>query len=136
MESWRSSGWNDGKNTQMLVAQLVQRGEVAVAGRENRARLYDLAERVYPDEPVPALAEAEAELDRRRLRAFGVARAGAVYQQGEPVGAGVAGEPVMVDGVRGKWRVDTTAWAGSTAPRPTAPSCSLPSTCCSMTASG
>ncbi len=106
---WRSSGWNDGKNTRMLVAQLVQRGEVAVAGRENRERIYDLAERVYPDDPVPPLAEAEAELDRRRLRAFGLARAGAVYQQGEPVGAGEAGEPAVVEGVRGKWRVDPAA---------------------------
>ena len=93
----------------MLVAQLVQRGEVAVAGRENRERVYDLAERVYPDDPVPPLAEAEAELDRRRLRALGVARAGAVFQQGEPVGAGEAGEPAVVDGVRGRWRVDPAA---------------------------
>lgn len=106
---WRSSGWNDGKNTRMLIAQLVQRGEVAVAGREHRERIYDLAERVYPDDPVPPLADAEAELDRRRLRAFGLARAGAVYQQGEPVGAGEAGEPVVVEGVRGRWRVDPAA---------------------------
>lgn len=106
---WRSSGWNDGKNTRMLVAQLVQRGEVAVAGRGNRERVYDLADRVYPDDPVPPLAEAEAELDRRRLRAFGLARAGAVYQQGEPVGAGEAGEPAVVESVRGRWRVDPAA---------------------------
>ncbi len=103
---WRSSGWNDGKNVRMLVAQLVQRGELAVAGREDRERTYDLAERVYPDERVPPLAEAQAEIDRRRLRAFGVARAGDVYQQGEPVGGGEAGEPAVIDGVRGRWRVD------------------------------
>ena len=103
---WRSSGWNDGKSTRMLVAQLVQRGEVAVAGRQGKERIYDLADRVYPDDPVPPLDEAEAELDRRRLRAFGLARAGAVYQQGEPVGAGEAGEPAVVEGVRGQWRVD------------------------------
>lgn len=108
---WRSTGWNDGKNTRMLVAQLVQRGEVAVAGRENRERLYDLAERVYPDDPVPPLAEAESELDRRRLRAFGIARSGAVYQQGEPVGAGEAGEPAVVENVPGRWRVDPAALA-------------------------
>lgn len=106
---WRSSGWNDGKNTRMLIAQLVQRGEVAVAGRQSRERTYDLADRVYPDDPVPPLAEAEAELDRRRLRAFGLARAGAVYQQGEPVGAGEAGEPAVVESVRGRWRVDPAA---------------------------
>jgi len=106
---WRSSGWNDGKNVRMLVAQLVQRGEVAVAGRDGgrgAERTYDLAERVYLDEPVPSLAESLAENDRRRLRAFGIARAGDVYQQGEPVGAGEAGVPVAVEGVRGRWRVD------------------------------
>ncbi len=106
---WRSSGWNDGRNTRMLVAQLVQRGEVAVAGRQGRERVYDLADRVYPDDPVPPLADAEAELDRRRLRAFGLARAGAVYQQGEPVGVGEAGEPAVIEGVRGRWRVDPAA---------------------------
>ncbi len=115
---WRSSGWNDGKNTRMLVAQLVQRGEVAVAGRENRERIYDLADRVYPDTPVPPIAEAEAELDRRRLRAFGIARAGAAFQQGKPVGAGEAGEPAMVEGVRGRWRVDPTALEALDRPMP------------------
>jgi uncharacterized protein YcaQ len=115
---WRSSGWNDGKNTRMLIAQLVQRGEVAVAGRQNRERIYDLADRVYPDDPVPPLAEAEAELDRRRLRAFGLARAGAVYQQGEPVGAGEAGEPAVVESVRGRWRVDPAALDALDRPAP------------------
>jgi uncharacterized protein len=103
---WRSSGWNDGKSMRMLVAQMVQRGEVAVAGRDGTERTYDLAERVYLDQPVPSLAASLAENDRRRLRALGVARAGGAYQQGEPVGAGEAGEPVVVEGVRGRWRVD------------------------------
>lgn len=108
---WRSTGWNDGKNIRMMVSQMVQRGEVAVAGRDDGNRVYDLAERVYLDDPVPPLEEAEAERDRRRLRALGIARAGAVYQQGEPVGAGEAGEPVVVEGVRGRWRVDPDALA-------------------------
>ncbi|BDZ42099.1 hypothetical protein GCM10025865_13980 [Paraoerskovia sediminicola] len=115
---WRSSGWNDGKSTRMLVNQLVQRGEVAVAGRSDRERTYDLAERVYPDTAVPSLAEAEAELDRRRLRAFGIARAGAVYQQGDPVGSGEAGEPAVVEGVRGRWRVDPEALDALDRPAP------------------
>lgn len=115
---WRSSGWNDGKNIRMMVNQLVQRGEVAVAGRENRERVYDLAARVYLDVSVPPVAEAEAELDRRRLRAFGLARAGAVYQQGEPVGAGEAGEAAVVEGVRGRWRVDLAALEALDSPPP------------------
>lgn len=115
---WRSSGWNDGKNTRMLVAQMVQRGEVAVGGRDGRERVYDLAERVYPDVAVPPLLEAAAEQDRRRLRALGIGRSGAVYQQGEPVGAGEAGEPAVVEGVRGKWRVDPAALAALDRPAP------------------
>ena len=111
VEPWRSSGWNDGKNTRMLVNQMVQRGELAVGGRHGRERVYDLAERVYPDEPVVPLADALAERDRRWLGATGIARAGAVYQQGEPVGGGDAGEACTVEGVRGRWRVDPGALA-------------------------
>ena len=110
---WRSSGWNNGKNVRMLVAQLVQRGEVAVAGREDGERSYYLAERVYLDQPVPDLADSLAENDRRRLRAFGLARSGDVYQQGEPVGGGEAGEPAVVEGVRGRWRVDPDVLAAA-----------------------
>ena len=50
---WRSTGWNNNKNVSMMLDLLVQRGEVAVAGREGRQRLWDLAERVYPDDPGP-----------------------------------------------------------------------------------
>ena len=102
----------------MLVAHMVQRGEVAIAGREGRERIYDLAERVYPDDPGLPLPEALAEQDRRRLRALGIARSGAVFQQGEPVGAGDAGEPAIVEGVRGKWRVDPRALAALDKPLP------------------
>ncbi len=42
---WRSTGWNNNKNVVMLLDCLVLRGEVAVAGREGRQKLYDLA---YP----------------------------------------------------------------------------------------
>jgi uncharacterized protein len=35
---------------------MVSRGEVAVAGRRGKERLWDLAERVYPDHPVISLA--------------------------------------------------------------------------------
>ena len=55
---WPSSGWNNNKNVQMLLKQLVARGEVAAAGREGRKTLWDLAERIYPDDPVPDPDEA------------------------------------------------------------------------------
>ncbi|MFD0784415.1 winged helix-turn-helix domain-containing protein, partial [Micromonospora azadirachtae] len=47
---WRSSGWTDNRNVTKLIDLLVQRGEVAAAGRRGADRLWDLAERIYPDE--------------------------------------------------------------------------------------
>ena len=103
---WRSSGWNNNRNVTMLVGLLVQRGEVAAAGGEGRERLWDLAERVYPDDPYPDLRAAASERDARRLRSLGIARARAASMPGEPQGVGAAGEPARVEGVRGTWRVD------------------------------
>lgn len=106
---WRSSGWNGDRNVRMLLENLVGRGEVAVAGRSGaggRDKLWDLAERVYPDDPVPALDEAVRELDRRRLAGLGIARPKTAVTPGEPNSVGEAGEEAVVDGVRGRWRVD------------------------------
>lgn len=103
---WRSSGWNEGKNVLMLLHCLERRGEVAVSSREGRERLWDLAERVLPDDPAVPWQEAAAERDRRRLASLGIARARATTTPGEPNHVGDAGEPAVVDGVRGTWRVD------------------------------
>ena len=82
------------------------RGEVAIAGRVGRERLWDLAERVYPDDdPVP-YDEALRLRGERRLRALGIARARATEIPNEPNSVGEAGEPTVVDGVKGEWRVD------------------------------
>ncbi|HYH33822.1 MAG TPA: crosslink repair DNA glycosylase YcaQ family protein [Nocardioides sp.] len=103
---WRSSGWNDDRNVRMLLSMMVQRGEVASAGRDGRERLWDLAERVYPDvEPVP-LTDALRIRDERRLAALGIARARSTQVPGDPNHVGEAGEPAVVEGVRGTWRVD------------------------------
>lgn len=58
-----------------MLDLLSARGEVAVAGRVGRQRLFDLAERIYPpvDEAVP-LDEARRFMARRRMRALGIAR--------------------------------------------------------------
>lgn len=50
-----SSGWNNDRSRRMLLELMVKRGEVASAGCEGRERLWDLAERVYPDDPVVPL---------------------------------------------------------------------------------
>ncbi|GAA2120746.1 DNA glycosylase AlkZ-like family protein [Nocardioides bigeumensis] len=103
---WESSGWNNDRSVRMLVSQMVSRGEVAAAGRDGRDRLWDLAERVYPDVPPVPLDEALEIRARRRLRSLGLARARAARMPGEPNDVGVAGVEAVVDGVRGKWRVD------------------------------
>ncbi|MBO0813495.1 MAG: YcaQ family DNA glycosylase [Microlunatus sp.] len=103
---WRSSGWNNGRNVAMMLEMMAARGEVAVAGHQGRDRLFDLAERIYPDEEYPPLAEAVRIRNERRLQSLGIARAKATGQHGEPIDVGEVGQPTVVDGVRGTWRVD------------------------------
>ncbi len=103
---WRSSGWNNAKNVKMLVGLMVERGEVARAGREGREVLWDLASRVYPDVPVPDADTARRTRGVRRLAALGIARATAPASPTEPDDVGQAGEPAVVEGVKGEWRVD------------------------------
>ncbi|GAB3264577.1 winged helix-turn-helix domain-containing protein [Nocardioides dilutus] len=104
---WRSSGWNNNQNVKRLLVQMVERGEVVTAGRQGREQLWDLAERIYPDDPVPGVDEARQLRDQRRLRALGIARAKMpVTGSPEPNHVGAAGEPAVVDGVKGEWRVD------------------------------
>ena len=70
--SWRSTGWTNNRNVTQLLEFMVSRGEVAVAGRLGNERLWDLAERVYPDTPVVPLKEAAYRRDERRLSALGI----------------------------------------------------------------
>jgi uncharacterized protein YcaQ len=104
---WQSTGWTNNKNITRLLEFMVSRGEVAVAGRRGKERLWDLAERVYPDHPVILAAEAGRERDRRRLAALGIARMSGPETMMEPaVVAAATGEPAEIEGVRGQWRVD------------------------------
>jgi uncharacterized protein len=101
--SWESTGWTNDRNVTQLLEFLASRGEIAVAGRRGRQRLWDLAERVFPaDVPVMPADEARKIRDERRLRSFGVAR---------PQVVGDAGTPVEVEGTSGLWRVDPGATA-------------------------
>jgi uncharacterized protein YcaQ len=102
---WGSSGWNDDRNVSMLLDFLVLRGEVAIAGRRGRERLWDLADRVYPEEVVPE-GEALRVRNERRLRALGIARARGPACPVEPSDVDEVGEPAVVEGVKGTWRVD------------------------------
>lgn len=104
---WPSSGWNNNRNVVMMLECLAARGEVAVAGRRGRDRLWDLAERRYhADIPTVPLEDALRIRNERRLRALGVVRNRTTELPGESVRVGDAGEPAVIDGVPGDWRVD------------------------------
>jgi uncharacterized protein YcaQ len=104
---WASSGWTNDRNVTQMLEFLSMRGEVAIAGRVGRERLWDLAERVYPAEvEIPSVEEAERRKDERRLASLGIARSKARAMPMEPVHVGEAGEPAVVEGVKGEWRVD------------------------------
>jgi uncharacterized protein YcaQ len=103
---WKSTGWTNNRNVTQLLEFMVLRGEVAVAGRKGGERLWDLATRVYPDDPVVPRDEALRIRNERRLRALGIARARGPECPVEPMDVGDAGEPAVVDGVKGTWRVD------------------------------
>jgi uncharacterized protein YcaQ len=102
----KSTGWNNNKNVTRLLEFMAWRGEVATAGRRGAERLWDLAERVYPDDPIVPAEEALRIRNERRLRALGIARARTVQSPVEPWDVGEAGEPAAVEGVKGGWRVD------------------------------
>ena len=92
-----------------MLEFLAMRGEVAIAGRAERERLWDIAERVYrADVEVPSVEEAERRKNERRLASLGIARQTARAMPMEPVHVGEAGEPAVVEGVKGEWRVDPT----------------------------
>ena len=109
---WASTGWTNNRNVTQMLECLLLRGEVAIAGRVGRERLWDLAERVYPAVAVPSAAEAHRVRNERRLAALGLARRKSRVMPGEPAHVGEAGEPAVVEGVKGEWRVDPAALAG------------------------
>ena len=103
---WQSTGWSNNRNVTQMLEHMVLRGEVAVAGRRTGDRLWDLAERVYPDDPVIPSGEARRIRNERRLAALGIARARGQVCPVEPADVAEAGEPAVVEGVKGIWRVD------------------------------
>jgi uncharacterized protein YcaQ len=107
---WASTGWTNNRNVTRMLEFLMMRGDIAIAGRVGRERLWDLAERVYPrSDDVPSVDEARRVQDERRLRSLGIARAKGAKMPIEPVDVGDAGEPAVVEGTKGEWRVDPAA---------------------------
>ena len=107
---WASTGWTNNRNVTQMLEFLMMRGEVAIAGRVGRQRLWDLPERVYPaDVVVPSVEEADRIKNQRRLAALGIAREKGTAMPVEPITVGEAGEPAVVAGTKGEWRVDPSA---------------------------
>jgi uncharacterized protein YcaQ len=107
---WASTGWTNNRNVTQMLECLMMRAEVAIAGRVGRERLWDLPERVYPpDVVVPSVDEARRAKNERRLSSLGIARQKRPAMPLEPVDVGDAGEPAVVDGTKGEWRVDPAA---------------------------
>ncbi|HJR95641.1 MAG TPA: crosslink repair DNA glycosylase YcaQ family protein [Gaiellaceae bacterium] len=106
---WQSSGWTGNRNVTQMLEFLNSRGEVAIAGRSGRQRLWDFAERVYPRvKPVP-LAKARRALAERRIRWLGISRLEVIGVSGERYHEVVHGEPAEIEGTRGEWVVDPAA---------------------------
>jgi uncharacterized protein YcaQ len=104
---WASSGWTNNRNVTQMLEFMAMRGEIAISGRVGRQRVWDLPERVYPaDAEVPPVEEAERRKNERRLTSLGIARQKTRAMPMEPNDVGEAGEPAVVEGVKGEWRVD------------------------------
>jgi hypothetical protein len=110
---WASTGWTNNRNVTQMLEFLMLRGEIAIAGRIGRERLWDVAERVYPaDVAVPSVEDAERAKNERRLASLGIARQKTTAMPIEPIDVGEAGEPAVVEGTKGEWRVDPAALDG------------------------
>jgi uncharacterized protein len=110
---WASTGWTNNRNVTQMLEFLMMRGEVAIAGRVGRERLWDVPARVYPaDVVVPSVDEAHRVRNERRLASLGIARKKTTAMPIEPVDVGEAGEPALVEGTKGEWRVDPAALGG------------------------
>jgi hypothetical protein len=84
---WASSGWTHDRNVTQMLEFLMMRGEIAIAGRVGRERMWDLGERVYAaDVEVPSVELLRAPDPARRP----AGREG--RRQGRPQGVDAARE--------------------------------------------
>jgi uncharacterized protein YcaQ len=70
--TWTAHGWYGSRGVAVMLEILHGRGVVAVVGRRNGQRLWDLAERWYPEVEKIPLREAEKARAEQRFRALGV----------------------------------------------------------------
>ena len=72
LPDWEPHRWWGGNPLRLMLDMLAGRGEIAVAGRVGKQRLWDLGERVFPESEALPWREAERELEERRRRSLGV----------------------------------------------------------------
>jgi uncharacterized protein len=72
VRTFESGGWYGNRNVAVMLDILHGRGQVAIVGRQNGQRLWDLAERWYPDIETISLREAEKQRSEQRFRSLGV----------------------------------------------------------------
>ncbi|MGZ4352636.1 MAG: DNA glycosylase AlkZ-like family protein, partial [Gaiellaceae bacterium] len=64
--------WWGSRDVRLMLELLHARGEIAVAGRAGRQRLWDIAERVYPESGTIPWREASRLIEERQRRSLGV----------------------------------------------------------------
>jgi uncharacterized protein len=64
--------WYGSRRVNWMLELLHARGAIAIVGRRNGQRLWDLAERWYPDTGTVPAREADRALEEKRFRALGV----------------------------------------------------------------
>ncbi len=69
---WRKHRWYGARRVGLMLTALHLYGELAVAGRRNGQRLWDLAERWYPTTETVSIEQAERKLSDQRFRSQGV----------------------------------------------------------------
>lgn len=107
---WSSTGWTNDRNVTIMLECLMMRGDLAVSARRDGQRLWDLAERVYPEVPELDASEAYVMRNERRLASLGILRERkAAGSPSEPIDTRGIGEAATIAGLRGGWRVDPAA---------------------------
>lgn len=71
-EEGLDSRWWGTRYVALMLGSLSRRGEIAVVGRRNGQRLWDLADRWYPETDSVSWTEAKRVMAERRFRAMGV----------------------------------------------------------------
>ena len=90
MPSGEGHRWWGDRQVRLMLEILTMRGEIGVAGRVGKQRLWDLGTRVFPETEKLTWREAERELAARRFRALGVR-----FEKGEWIAhPDVSDEPV------------------------------------------